>query len=68
MADLGLYLAVARTSEYTLCALDVQYIIFSWATNFPYLPHQTRNPRVNVVLLVELAIVNDSHNLFLEFQ
>ena len=21
-----------------MCALDVQYIIFSWATNFPYLP------------------------------
>jgi len=40
--------------------LDIQYSIFSWTTNFPYLLPQTRNPTVNVVLLGELAILNDS--------
>jgi len=32
------------------CALGVQYIIFSWVTNFPYLPP-----------LGKMAILNDSH-------
>ena len=29
------------------CTLGVQYIIYSWATNFPHLPLQTRNPIEN---------------------